>query len=149
VCSSCPLIWVRRGLAGRGVLGHHPRTEPTTTHFYRFQPRNDASPLSTWRLAVPLTPFFCPYTPKRISFAFLTPSTPRRVSHFRQRKMAAITLNSAAVIHVGRIFFGKIKQFLVARRLKPGSFKLVFRSNQIRSKDYSRRVVTSTHASRD
>jgi hypothetical protein len=117
VCS-CPLIW--EGARGEGVLGHHPLNHPLLS-FSAQEWRIPPSSLSQHGGCAP-NPLF-PYT---FSFsAFLTPSTLRQVSHFRQRKMAAIThTHSLQLLFVSDAFFERkiIKKF--ARRLKPGAQQL-------------------------
>jgi hypothetical protein len=145
VCS-CPLIW--EGARGGGGFRAPPSEPPT---FIVFSPgmTHPPPPLSANMAVVPLTPFF-PYT---FSFsAFLTPSTLRRVSHFRQRKMAAITHTVCSCYSCQTHFSREKNNKKVCSQIKVWRtaasnwfFFTFFRSNQIRSKDYSRRVVTSTH----
>jgi hypothetical protein len=144
VCS-CPLIW--EGARGEGVLGHHPLNHPLLS-FSAQEWRIPPSSLSQHGGCAP-NPLF-PYT---FSFsAFLTPSTLRRVSHFRQRKMAAITHTVCSCYSCQTHFSREKNNKKVCSQIKVWRtaasnwfFFTFFRSNQIRSKDYSRRVVTSTH----
>ena len=85
--SVCVALWFGRGLAKgrRGVFrANHPKLPPT---FIVFSPGMTHPPLFQYGGCAP-NPLFFPslHTPNTFSFAFLTPSTLRLVSHFRQRE---------------------------------------------------------------
>ncbi len=113
VCSSCPLIWVRRGLAiGRGGFRAPPSEPPT---FIVFSPGMTHPPLSA-NMAVGCAP-----NPLFLSLHFLLLSLPplpwgEFLISAKEKWPPLHTLNSAAVIHVGRIFWekNKIKVWLLA-----------------------------------